>query len=143
MNRNVIVLTPEQMLAAKPGDYVLLDPDVAWSIQQAAARGEAESRAAFRCLAMVGAGLAYGMVVTSAAAHQGRERERALELVRACGVDPVNFMKWGACECCKAFVVRTRCPTCYRDLCPRCLVQPTCAHSVDGNHDDVEGGALE
>jgi hypothetical protein len=62
---------------------------------------------------------------------------RALDLVRACGVEPVNFMKWGACECCRTFVVRTRCPTCYRDLCPSCISKPTCAHSVDGNHDDA------
>jgi hypothetical protein len=90
---------------------------------------------AFRALGEIGLAVAYGMAVTSAAAHQGPGRDQALALVRACGVEPTTFMKYGRCECCGKDALRQRCPNCYRDLCPSCTARPTCAHSHSGAHD--------
>lgn len=96
---------------------------------------------AYFALAMIGAGIAYGMAVASAAAHQGPGRDQARALVRACGVEPTTFMKYGRCECCGVDALRQRCPNCYRDLCSSCTARPTCAHSHSGDHDPEPTGA--
>lgn len=86
-------------------------------------------------LAMIGVAVAYGMAVASAASHEGRAREAALPLVRACGVEPSTFMKYGRCECCGRSALRQRCSNCYRDLCEGCHARPTCAHSHGEAHE--------
>jgi hypothetical protein len=96
---------------------------------------------AFRALGELGLAVAYGMAVTSAASHHGPGRDQALALVRACGVEPTTFMKYGRCECCGLEVLRRRCPNCYRDLCPSCTSRPNCPHSHEGTHATEPTGA--
>lgn len=65
----IIILTPEQMAAAqsRPGDFVFLDGETAWRMMQDDARGLAESRCAFYCLALVGLAVAQGVLAVAVA----------------------------------------------------------------------------
>jgi hypothetical protein len=67
----IIILTPEQMAAAKwrPSEFVLIDGETAWRVQQEHARGQAEACGAFYCLALVGLAVAYGQLFTCASAQ--------------------------------------------------------------------------
>lgn len=40
------------------------------------------------------------------------------------------------CERCRKITNRVRCSRCCRDLCERCLAQPTCAHASNGVHQE-------